>query len=72
MGTKLGLYEILASLGAGGMDEVYHAREAMMSRDAAIKVCEQFRQELEPRCGHQGLRTIQAGALRGKMRLRII
>ena len=37
-GTKLGPYEILAPLGAGGMGEVYRARDSGSSRDVAIKV----------------------------------
>jgi serine/threonine protein kinase len=37
-GTKLGPYEILAPLGAGGMGEVYRAKDARLGREAAIKV----------------------------------
>ena len=37
-GTRLGPYEIVASLGAGGMGEVYRARDAKLNRDVAIKV----------------------------------
>ena len=37
-GTRLGLYEIVSALGAGGMGEVYRARDARLDRDVAIKI----------------------------------
>src|SRR5437016_10789367 len=37
-GTKLGPYEIVAPAGAGGMGEVYRARDVRLNRDVAIKV----------------------------------
>jgi serine/threonine protein kinase/dipeptidyl aminopeptidase/acylaminoacyl peptidase len=37
-GTKLGPYEIESPIGAGGMGEVYRARDARLNRDVAIKI----------------------------------
>ena len=37
-GSKLGPYEILAPIGAGGMGEVYKAKDERLKRDVAIKV----------------------------------
>src|SRR5713101_3275171 len=37
-GARLGPYEVLAALGAGGMGEVYRARDTRLKRDVAIKV----------------------------------
>src|SRR5262245_32979627 len=37
-GTHLGPYEIVAFIGAGGMGEVYRARDARLGRDVAVKV----------------------------------
>ena len=37
-GFRLSSYEIIAPLGAGGMGEVYRARDAALKRDVAIKV----------------------------------
>ena len=37
-GTRLGPYEIIAAIGAGGMGEVYQARDTNLGRDVAIKM----------------------------------
>ena len=37
-GSRLGPYEIVAALGAGGMGEVYRARDSRLARDVAVKV----------------------------------
>src|SRR5579859_5640894 len=47
-GTHLGPYEILALIGAGGMGEVYRARDTRLNRDVAIKVsAQQFTERFE-------------------------
>jgi serine/threonine protein kinase len=51
-GTRLGTYEIVAPLGAGGMGEVYRARDTRLGREVAIKVLPQHLSEqpaIEPR-----------------------
>jgi serine/threonine protein kinase len=62
-GTRLGPYEILAPLGAGGMGEVHRARDTRLNRDVAVKV-------MAPHLAHDadGLRRFElearnAGAL---------
>src|SRR5262245_19587484 len=47
-GTRLGPYEILALIGAGGMGEVYRASDTRLDRTVAIKICaEQFSERFE-------------------------
>ncbi len=38
VGTRVGPYEVISPLGAGGMGEVYRARDPRLQRDVAIKV----------------------------------
>jgi serine/threonine protein kinase len=37
-GTRLGVYEVVGTIGAGGMGEVFRARDTKLNRDVAIKV----------------------------------
>ena len=37
-GTRLGVFEVLAPLGKGGMGEVYRARDTKLEREVAIKI----------------------------------
>ena len=37
-GTRLGVYEVIASIGAGGMGQVFRARDTKLDRDVAIKI----------------------------------
>jgi serine/threonine protein kinase len=56
-GTRLGPYEILGLIGAGGMGEVYRARDERLDREVAVKV-------LSPRLSREasGLRRFEQEA----------
>jgi serine/threonine protein kinase len=41
IGQRIGPYEVTAKIGAGGMGEVYRARDTKLNRDVAIKVLPQ-------------------------------
>ena len=38
LGTRLGVYEVIASIGAGGMGQVYLAHDPKLNRDVALKI----------------------------------
>src|SRR5262245_3584892 len=62
-GTRLGPYEILALLGAGGMGEVYRARDARLGRDVAVKVLPALFATHADRLARFGQEARAAGAL---------
>ena len=62
-GTRLGPYEVLAPLGAGGMGEVYRARDTRLGREVAIKVLPHALSSSDRKCGNASSvkrRTISA------------
>ena len=50
-GIRLGVYEVIASIGEGGMGQVCRARDTKLDRDVAIKVAARG---VRPRCGSAG------------------
>jgi hypothetical protein len=56
-GKKIGPYEVISSIGAGGMGEVYRARDTRLGRIVALKVAhEQFGERFARHC-HPCLRN---------------
>jgi serine/threonine protein kinase len=52
LGTRLGPYEILAPIAAGGIGEVYRAKDTRLGRDVAVKVLSPgFTGDHSGRCG---------------------
>ncbi len=49
-GTRLGPYQIESPIGAGGMGEVYRARDTKLNRDVALKVLPDLFAERRFRC----------------------
>ena len=57
-GTRLGPYEVIAAIGAGGMGEVYRARDTNLGRQVAIKILpEAFAQDPDPSIPYGGVGT---------------
>ena len=62
-GTRLGPYEIVSPLGAGGMGEVYRARDTRLGRDVAVKVLPASYADHKDRLGRFRQEACAAGSL---------
>ena len=62
-GTKLGPYEVIGAVGAGGMGEVYRARDTRLGRDVAIKILSRSVSEDPDRLRRFAQEARAAGAL---------
>src|SRR5437868_979577 len=62
-GARLGPYEIIASIGAGGMGEVYRARDMRLGRDVAIKILPEGLARDKERLNRLELEAQAAGSL---------
>lgn len=62
-GTRLGPYEIIAPLGAGGMGEVYRARDRRLERDVAVKVLPEHLAENPQALGRFSIRAMRMASI---------
>jgi len=67
LGSKLGPYEIVAAIGAGGMSEVYRANDTRLGRDVAIKVLPQALVKDADRVGQENLAAESGVKRKGRL-----